>query len=57
MASALKVKKNAREFRILTGGLFQASGGDTRDAIKFQQTQAAKRAFRITLPDNLPPGE
>lgn len=53
----LHQKKNAREFRTMTGGVFHSSGGDTRDAVAFQQTRIAKQTYRITLPDNLPPGE
>lgn len=50
-------KRNAREFRTLTGGVFHASGGTSRDAIPFKQNQIAKRTFAITLPPNMPPGE
>ncbi|MGA7887568.1 MAG: hypothetical protein WCA44_17655 [Acidobacteriaceae bacterium] len=53
----LHQKKNAREFRTMTGGVFHSSGGDTRDAVAFQQTRIAKRTYKISLPDNLPPGE
>ncbi|HTV83014.1 MAG TPA: hypothetical protein VME18_10220 [Acidobacteriaceae bacterium] len=53
----LHQKKDAREFRTKTGGVFHASGGDTRDAVTFQQTRVAKGTYKVTLPDNLPPGE
>jgi hypothetical protein len=53
----LHQKADAREFRTMTGGVFHSSGGDTRDAVSFQQTEIAKRTFKVTLPGNLPPGE
>lgn len=53
----LHVKSDAREFRTVTGGVFHASGGSAKDAVAFQQTQIAKRTYKITLPDNTPPGE
>jgi hypothetical protein len=53
----LHVKSDAREFRTVTGGVFHASGGSSRDAIPFQQTRIAKRTYKITLPDTVPPGE
>lgn len=53
----LHVKSDAREFRTVTGGVFHSSGGSSRDAIPFQQTRIAKRTYKITLPDTVPPGE
>ncbi len=53
----LHVKSNAREFRTMTGGVFHSSGGSSRDAVSFQQTQVAKRTYKITLPNNLPAGD
>jgi hypothetical protein len=53
----LHVKSNAREFRTVTGGVFHSSGGSTRDAVPFKQTKVGKRVYKITLPDNMPPGE
>jgi hypothetical protein len=53
----LHVKSNAREFRTVTGGVFHASGGSARDAVPFKETKIAKRTYRITLPDNMAPGE
>jgi hypothetical protein len=43
---------DSREFRTVTGGVFHASGGSTRDAVKFEQTRIAKRAYQITFPDS-----
>jgi hypothetical protein len=48
---------DAREFRTVTGGVFHASGGATRDRIAFDQTRIAKRTYKIALPGNLSPGE
>jgi hypothetical protein len=41
-------KSDAREFRTMTGGVFHASGGSSRDQIAFDQTRIAKRT-RYTL--------
>jgi hypothetical protein len=53
----LHAKNDAREFRTVTGGFFHSSGGSARDAVHFEQTKVDKRVYKITLPDNLPPGE
>lgn len=53
----LHQKRNAREFRTVTGGVFHGSGGDIRDTIAFQQTRIARQTCTVTLPDSLPPGE
>jgi hypothetical protein len=50
-------KADAREFRTITGGIFHASGGATRDRIAFEQTRIAKRTYKLVLPINLDPGE
>ena len=50
-------KSDAREFRTVTGGVFHASGGSSRDRITFDQTRIAKRTFKVALPANLPPGQ
>ena len=50
-------KSDAREFRTVTGGIFHASGGATRDRIAFEQTKIAKRTYKLALPGNLEPGE
>jgi hypothetical protein len=41
----------------MTGGVFHASGGSSRDRIAFDQTRIAKRTYKIALPGNLPQGE
>jgi hypothetical protein len=50
-------KSDAREFRTVTGGVFHASGGSTRDAVAFEQARIAKHTYKITLPSDLRPGE
>jgi hypothetical protein len=50
-------KNDAREFRTVTGGIFHASGGATRDRIPFEQSRIAKRTYKVALPGNLSPGE
>lgn len=53
----LHAKSDAREFRTMTGGVFHASGGATRDAIQFEQKKLAKHVYSVVLPPNLAPGE
>jgi hypothetical protein len=53
----LHVKSDAREFRTVTGGVFHSSGGSARDAVHFEQKKLDKRVYKISVPDNLPPGE
>ena len=53
----LHQKSDAREFRTMTGGVFHASGGASRDAVTFEQKRVAKHTYEITLPVTLPPGE
>ncbi len=53
----LHIKSDAREFRTVTGGVFHSSGGSARDAVHFEQTKVDKRVYKITMPDNMPPGE
>lgn len=38
-----------REFRTMTGGVFHAKGGATRDLIPFENQKVASRTFTITL--------
>lgn len=53
----LHEKKNAREFRTITGGVFHSSGGSSRDAVQFQQKQIARRTYEVSFLRPLPPGE
>jgi hypothetical protein len=43
---------DSREFRTVTGGVFHASGGSSRDAVKFEQTKIGKHAYKITFPES-----
>ena len=52
-----------REFRTMTGGVFHAKGGATRDLVAFQNQKVASRTFTISLSGTkageygfLPPG-
>ncbi len=53
----LHEKGDAREFRTITGGVLHASGGSSRDEIRFEETRIAKRTYRLTLPGDLARGE
>jgi hypothetical protein len=53
----LHVKSNAREFRTITGGVFHSSGGSARDEVSFKETKVGKHVYKITMPDNMLPGE
>jgi len=53
----LHVKSDAREFRTITGGVFHASGGSSRDGVAFKEERVAKRTYKIVLPENLGAGE
>ncbi|MFB3827687.1 MAG: hypothetical protein ACE15B_13020 [Bryobacteraceae bacterium] len=49
-------KPNAREFRTVTGGVFNQSGGVTRDLVPFEGKRLGNRMFEVILP-NLGAGE
>ncbi|MES2222874.1 MAG: hypothetical protein V4587_18130 [Acidobacteriota bacterium] len=53
----LHAKSKYREFRSVTGGVFHASTGASRDLIEFQSARVAPMTYRIILPANLPTGE
>jgi hypothetical protein len=53
----LHEQKDAREFRTMTGGVFHASGGATRDAIPFENKKIAPRTYQIIMPADVGPGE
>jgi hypothetical protein len=40
---------HSREFRTVTGGVFHASGGATRDVLSFQSKAVLDRTFQVTL--------
>ncbi len=46
----LHQKSDSREFRHLTGGVFHASGGSSRDEVVFRQRRVAKHTYQLTLP-------
>ena len=52
----LRTNKNNREFRTVTGGVFHASGGATRDLVPFEGKKIAPRTFEIVL-QNVGSGE
>jgi hypothetical protein len=52
----LRVHKDSREFRTVTGGIFHTSGGDTKDLVQFESRKVAPRTWLVTL-TNLVPGE
>jgi hypothetical protein len=45
----LRDQKDSREFRTMTGGVFHASGGATRDVLAFDSKKVAPRTYQITL--------
>jgi len=47
----LREQRDAREFRTVTGGIFSASGGATRDAVQFESTKVVSRTFSVNLPE------
>ncbi len=53
----LHAKSKYREFRSVTGGVFHASTGASRDLVEFQTVKVAPLTYKITLPAPLPPGE
>jgi len=61
----IKLNQNSddREFRTMTGGVFHAKGGATKDIVPFESQKVATRTFTITLTGTkageygfLPPG-
>jgi hypothetical protein len=52
----LRDQKDSREFRTMTGGVFHASGGATRDVMQFESKKMAPRTYQITL-SNIGAGE
>jgi len=46
----LREKSDTREFRTVTGGVFHASTGATRDILQFEGTKVASRTFSVNLP-------
>jgi hypothetical protein len=52
----LRVAKDGREFRTVTGGFLHSSGGAARDLLLFDGKKIASRTYLVT-PANLGPGE
>lgn len=52
----LRDQKDSREFRTVTGGVFHASGGATRDAMPFEGKKVAARTYTVSLP-GIAPGD
>jgi hypothetical protein len=61
----IKLNENSdnREFRTMTGGVFHAKGGATKDMVAFESQKVASRTFTVTLTGTkageygfLPPG-
>lgn len=53
----LHIKKNAREFRTVTGGVLHSSSGLSRDEVPFKQEKIARYTYRVILPADFIPGE
>jgi len=48
---------NNREFRSVTGGVFHAAGGATRDVLKFDGNKTSPRHYLVMLPAEVQKGE
>ncbi|MFP5206719.1 MAG: hypothetical protein ACLGSH_15295 [Acidobacteriota bacterium] len=53
----LRVNKDSREFRSVTGGVLHVSGGANRDSLEFQPEKLADRLYQITLSAGVGKGE
>ncbi len=53
----LRVNKDYREFRTVTGGILNQQSGAMRDLIPFEGKRTAPRTFSVLLPNNLGAGE
>lgn len=53
----LRLNKDSREFRSVTGGVMHASGGANRDMVEYQPEKIAQRVYQITLLPGLGKGE
>jgi hypothetical protein len=50
-------KKGYREFRTVTGGVFNAQSGAMRDMVPFEGKKEGTRLYSVILPGNLGAGE
>jgi hypothetical protein len=53
----LRLNKNYREFRTVTGGVFNQRSGAMRDMVPFEGKKIAPRMFTVVLPDNIGAGQ
>jgi hypothetical protein len=53
----LTQKKDAREFRTKTGGVFHSSEDVTKSAVPFEQKRLAKHVYQVVLPPGVGKGE
>lgn len=53
----LRLNKDYREFRTITGGIFNQQSGAMRDMVPFEGKRVAPRTYAVTLPGNLGVGE
>jgi len=53
----LRAKKDYREFRTVTGGVFNTKSGAMRDMVPFEGKRVARNLYEILLPSTLGAGE
>ncbi len=53
----LRLNKNYREFRTVTGGILNQQSGAMRDLVPFEGKRVSPRTFAVVLPSNLGAGE
>ncbi len=53
----LRLNKDYREFRTITGGILNQQSGAMRDMVPFEGKRVSPRVFAVTLPTNLGAGE
>jgi hypothetical protein len=53
----LRLNKNYREFRTVTGGILNQQSGAMRDMVPFEGKRVSPRRFSVVLPGNLGAGE
>jgi hypothetical protein len=53
----LRLNKNYREFRTVTGGILNQQSGAMRDMVPFEGKRVSPRRFSVVLPSNLGAGE
>ncbi len=53
----LRAKEDYREFRTMTGGVFNQKSGAMRDMVEFEGKKISSRLYAVNLPESLEPGE